>query len=282
MKQEVSLGSEWKRYSTSLIDTRTVKDSILHPLKVKISSNEQIAEIIVHAIFMIGLPKDNIPDGSNMDLLITFIRENYLNYSLAEFKLAFTMAAKGELETDCKHYGSFSPEYFGRIMKAYSEQHRLKTNAELSKKINALPEPIEPTEIEKERIRKEFEQLVIIPIYKKYLETKKIELGYTPIKFIYNNLCEFHRIIDFTSEQKIIIHQKAKKNFENNLLLSYSNNQREVLPYKIRESVLNLKKNDKNNIEIIKDECYFICVLEVFEKLSNENVQIETVLNCEL
>ena len=77
-------------------------------MKVKISTDNQLAEIITYAIFMVGLPKENVPGRYHMDLLIAFIRENYLNYSLAEMKYAFTMAAKGELNTDCKHYGSFS------------------------------------------------------------------------------------------------------------------------------------------------------------------------------
>ena len=270
------------RYSTSLIDTKTVKDSILHPLKVKISSNEQIAEIIVYAIFMVGLPKENYPGSRHMDLLIAFVRENYSNHSLAELKITFTMAAKGELNTDCKHYGSFSPEYFGRIMKAYAEQHRLKTNVELAKQLNAVPEPIEPNEIEKVKIRKEFEQSVIIPLYENYLKNETIEVGYTPIKFIYQNLVEFHKIIDFDIQQKQVIHKQAIKNIDLGIQFKSNNSIFETNKNKIFNAIHEHMSENKRTVNSVQEECYFICINEVFEKLKRENLDLKTVLNCEI
>ncbi|CAD8327771.1 hypothetical protein [uncultured phage] len=269
-------------YSTSLIDTKTVKDSILHPLKVKISTDNQLAEIITYAIFMVGLPKENVPGSHHMDLLIAFIRENYLNYSLAEMKYAFTMAAKGELNTDCKHYGSFSPEYFGRIMKAYSEQHRLKINAELAKQINALPQPEEPSEIEKVRIRKDFESNVIVPMFKNYIENGKIETGYTPIKLIYQNLVEFHRIIDFDLEQKQVIHKQAIKNIDLGIQFKSNNGIFEANKNKIFNAIHEHMNETQRTVNSVQEECYFICVNEVFEKLKHENLDLKNVLNCEI
>lgn len=268
--------------STSSTDIRTVKDAILDPQKVKISSDKQIAEKLVYAMFVTGLSKESVPSDHDMDFLLEFVRENYSNHSLSEFKIAFTMAAKCELNTDCKHYGSFSPEYFGRIMKAYSEQHRLKMNAELAKQINALPQPEEPSEIEKVRIRKDFESNVIVPMFENYIKTGKIETGYTPIKLIYQNLVEFHRIIDFDLEQKQVIHKQAIKNIDLGIQFKSNNGIFEANKNKIFNAIHEHMNETQRTVNSIQEECYFICINEVFEKLKHENLNLKTVLNCEI
>lgn len=268
--------------STSSTDIRTVKDAILDPQKVKISSDKQIAEKLVYAMFVTGLSKESVPSDHDMDFLLEFVRENYSNHSLSEFKIAFTMAAKGELNTDCKHYGSFSPEYFGRIMKAYAEQHRLKTNVELAKQLNAAPQPVEPSEIEKVRIRKEFEQSVIVPLYESYLKNETIEVGYTPIKFIYQNLVEFHKIIDFDLQQKQVIHKQAIKNIDLGIQFKSNKSIYDIKKSKIMDAIHEHINETQRTVNSVQEECYFICVNEVFEKLKLENLDLKTVLNCEI
>lgn len=96
----------------------------------------KLREALVYAYALIGLDEKYYPVGLKDEVLIDFIKGAYGGIVCQEIKIAFKMAVQHkfeEVEINC--FQNFSPEYFGRIMKAYYSWRTAKLKEESNLKI---------------------------------------------------------------------------------------------------------------------------------------------------
>jgi len=194
-----------------------IEDAIQHPLKIGTALENDILNALVFTFALIGLPDTSIPKGLTKSFLIDFIRNNYRFYSVEEIKTAFVLLVKGDYsDKKPNHYNNFSPEYFGSVMALY-KSHREKAFLVLHSASNKPKAeiPYIPTGIEKTKIQIEFDRTVINPIFEKYKQFKVIELITTPAKLVYDSLSVYHKIIEFSIEEKKAIIAQAKAKYGN-------------------------------------------------------------------
>lgn len=238
--------------------------------------DNDIKQHLAYIMALMGVTEAQTPNAVMKQILVDFVKTNYKHYALAEIKTAFNMAAQKKLDCDCSYYGSFSSEYFGRIMSAYEELRR--------KAFLSLPkQPIETKRIEmnhseKLKIQREFDESVVIPAYKKWLEYNVFDFGLTPPRFIYESLCEFHSILSLSNSEKIQIHQEATKSVLNQL-----EKLKETKSVTYQEHKNKLKKLSEvfipeNNQDEIKNECYLISIGKAFEKIKSEQIDLEKIM----
>lgn len=92
-------------------------------------------------MILVGLRGNNLPTDEEKYVLISFIKSNFANQTVAEIKLAFEMAVAGKFQVDVKTYENFSCEYFARIMNAYLDFARTETRAIAKQEEPAKPKP---------------------------------------------------------------------------------------------------------------------------------------------
>lgn len=246
-----------------------IEDAIQHPLKIVQSKDNDIASALVYSFACIGLPDEYIPKGLKKSFLIEFIRENYKFYSVEEIKTAFTMLVKGEFgEKSPKHYNNFSPEYFGSVMVCY-KIHREKACIDIHNKTkrSTVAEPYVPDNVQKVAIQREFDKVVIQPIFEKYKQFGKLEPGTTPIRFIYNSLVAYHKILEFTPVHKEQIAAQAKAEMERKheamktmQAVNYTQHKEKI------KMISELYKPEIMDKEIVS-ECHLICVKLCFDRM---------------
>ena len=247
----------------------TVTEAIKHPLKICKSKDEDLNKAFVFCFALIGLTEEQYPKGLRRSFLTEFVRDNYKFYSVEEIKTAFLMLVKGEyLDKSPKHYNNFSPEYFGSVMVCY-KSHREKAQLFLSLASNSKPieKPYEPNTIEKIKIQQDFDKTVTSLIFDKYRQYGVLDLGTTPAKLIYNSLMGFHKIMEFTNDEKKAIKQQANKAIEQRLsdlkegrVSSYADHKKKI------ELIGNLVKDEFVEDQVIS-ECHKICIIKCFQKM---------------
>lgn len=250
-----------------------IEDAIQHPLKIVTANDSDIASALVFTFACVGLPDECIPKGLKKSFLIQFVRDSYKFYSVEEIKTAFLMLVKGDLsDKSPKHYNNFSPEYFGSVMALY-KAHRENANIHLltASKTKEPEKVYEPNTVEKTRIQLEFDKTVVSLIFEKYKQFGHLDLGTTPAKLVYNSLIGFHKIIEFTNEQKAEIKLNA---------IDCINQRREELEkgrawnYRDHKEKLAMIK-DLMKAEFVEDEiiteCHKICIVKCFQKMEISN-----------
>lgn len=91
-------------------------------MKIANETPENIDELFQYCFLLIGLKEKNFPNELEGMFLHQFIRENYGAHSVAEIKIAFNKAVKGELSLkpeEVKCYENFSVLYLSSIINAY-------------------------------------------------------------------------------------------------------------------------------------------------------------------
>ena len=87
-------------------------------------NDEPIKQVLRYVFTLVGIRADQIPDEIQKAVLIDFIRAELQNFTLPEFKIAFTMAVKGDLNVDPNPFGQFSALYLSNILKAYTRRKK--------------------------------------------------------------------------------------------------------------------------------------------------------------
>jgi len=90
--------------------------------KIKIAEDGEIEKLLQTLFVMVGLRAHHLPEGEEVDVLLTFIRFNYAETTIDEFILAFNLALQDKLDIetkDVKVYDVFSAAYLATIMSAY-------------------------------------------------------------------------------------------------------------------------------------------------------------------
>ena len=249
-----------------------VNEAVVHPLKIATAHEQDLINALGYCFATLGFKEENYPKGLHRAFLIEFIRSNYRIYAVEEIKTAFLMLVKGELgDKSPKHYNNFSPEYFGAVMACY-KSHREKACLELQYVSNRVEEePYEPDTIEKTKIQREFDTVVLAPIFEKFKQYGCLELGTTPAKIVFNSLIGFHNIMQFTNEQKLEIKEQAKQiiderreKLKNGKAMTYQDHKRKL------EMINDLMKAEFVDDEIIT-ECHKICIFKCFQKMEVSN-----------
>jgi hypothetical protein len=266
---EIEKTTTERHYSIGL----TINEAIKQPLKVGVSKDEDLNKAFVFCFAMIGLNEDQYPKGLRRSILTEFVRSNYRFHSVEEIKTAFIMLVKGDFgDKKPNHYNNFSPEYFGSVMALY-KTHRENAKIHLLNIENkkAPEKPYIPNSIERIKIQREFDEVVLTPIFQNYKLTGKIHFGATPSKIIYNSLVGFHKVIEFTNEQKKEIKTQAikvlndkREDLENGKAKNYIDHKKKI------ETLGNLVKAEFLEDEIIK-ECHIICILKCFQRMETTN-----------
>jgi hypothetical protein len=251
----------------------TVNEAIKHPLKINKAIDQDLINALGYCFAVLGFKEENYPVGLPRAFLMQFIRDNYKFYSVEEIKTAFLMLVKGEyLDKSPKHYNNFSPEYFGSVMVCY-KSHREKAQLFLSLASNSkqIEKPYEPNTIEKIKIQQDFDKTVTSFIFDKYKQYGILDLGTTPAKLIYNSLIGFHKIMEFTNDEKKAIKQQANKAIEQQLsdlkegrVSSYADHKKKI------ELIGNLVKDEFVEDQVIT-ECHKICIKQCFDEMIKNN-----------
>lgn len=143
----------------------------------------------------------NIPADQNMwsytqTRLLDLLKKYYGNMSLSDVKLAFELAATGELDRylpadslgnpDRRHYQNFNVEYFSKILNAY----RKKQNDVSSKVFEALPSRAPGiSEEQREFLKKEREKR-FREVFLHYKNNGELQMSEIEEMLLYNHLFE--------------------------------------------------------------------------------------------
>lgn len=157
------------------------------------TTDEELALALVYAFAMVGLGTESHPKGMVRQFLFEFIRESYYNTTTVDLRDAFKELAKGSYKEPVKHYNNFSPEYFGYVMKLHREM-KFNTPHVNSDALSQRNEQ-EVSEDEKKALQREFDNVVIMPIFVNWKKTKGISIEYSTPKMIYNSLVKVHKVL---------------------------------------------------------------------------------------
>jgi hypothetical protein len=171
-----------------------------------------------------------------------------------------------------KHYNNFSPEYFGSVMAVY-KSHREKASTEIFNRSNRnkIEKPYAPDNVEKAKIQREFDEMVIKPIFDRYKEFGKLDSGTTPAKFIYNSLIGHHKIMEFNNVEKQSMKDLATRTMKDRherLKTAKAETYKEHKD-KIR-MIGELYEPEIMNDQII-NECHLMCIKKCFDRMIETN-----------
>lgn len=183
--------------------------------KIKDLSDDEIKNVLKYIFVLIGLR--NFPDNTEQVVLLQFTRENYGFYGLSELKIAFEMAIKKQFECETKHYESFSPSYLAQVINGYSEYRSRIAKEYMIEKQRIKDEQEENREIseeEKQKLKKDFFDQVLKPLFDNYKEKKKLNFGLTPVRIVYMTLRDDYKVINLSDQEMIQIKEKAKEELD--------------------------------------------------------------------
>lgn len=225
-----------------------------------------------------GLRSENFPDEYQTDLLISFIREDLGNFSIKDFKIAFRLAMKGDLEIDPNHYQAFSAVYLGKIMRAYVPIRSATRNA-LKSNENALKidSSNQMTDQEKEQLRKDYIFESIIKPWRYYLKRNALTFGITPYRIVYETLTLDLKILNIETERKREIYLEAVDKIQQDLNKQVTNMD-EYRKLNILRDKVKAEGIDKAMEFEIKSLCYEISVKEFYLQCKQNNVDLESLV----
>jgi len=216
---------------------------------------------------LVGLKEAQMPNEIETEVLTSFIKANYKNYRLEEIKIAFEMAIKQEFKAETNHYGSFSVLYFANIMNGYKFS-REKAGAEImrieAKKKAEIEQEL--TDLELLKIKQEFDEIIVKPMYKKFKTTGKLDFGITKPLYVYNSLIEKHPE-KLNAEEKKEIKIQAIKNIQQRLENIHNQKSISTEDYEKKKSWIELMQIPEKQDDEVKVECYRIAVKQIFNKI---------------
>lgn len=79
-----------------------------------------ILQVIEKGLMLLGIKGEKHPDEMSMKLIVAELRSHYVNLTIGELDLAFTLASRGQLDYENETYQSFSVLYLNRMLSAYA------------------------------------------------------------------------------------------------------------------------------------------------------------------
>ena len=189
-----------------------VIESFEKPKIYSLTDLEPLQLTLKYIFVMVGLR--NIPSKEERAVLIDYIKDNYSIYSVEEIKIAFQLGLKREFECEMNHYEIFSCNYFGQVFDAYLKYRERIAKDYLADQERERNKPKEPTKEQILKLKKDFFNQVLMPLFENYKENKKLDFGYTPIRIVYESLRDDHKVINLTDEEKNTIEKSSKERFK--------------------------------------------------------------------
>jgi hypothetical protein len=87
--------------------------------KIKSVNIPVILQVIEKGLMLLGIKGEKHPDEISMKLIVAELRSHYVNLTIGELDLSFTLASRGQLDYDNETYQSFSVLYLNRMLSAY-------------------------------------------------------------------------------------------------------------------------------------------------------------------
>jgi len=256
-----------------------IREEIKNEIKIRhVQEDEPIKQALRYCFVLIGLRPEQIPDEVEKAVLLDFIKSNLANYTPNEIKIAFELAVKGEFEVDLKHFGKFSPVYLTTVFNKYIE-HRKKIADEVAREQERtrLQEEDEQRANDpefKKKVEKEFVDVVIKPAFEMFKETKRLDFGSTPVKYVFNFLKK-KGVLDLSDETKEEIKKDAQKRTAGDVYHAkhlFSVNKEEI---ELRKLLRDPENSGKAEEAILLDNCFKISVERYFENCKTwENVSL--------
>lgn len=231
---------------------RKVEKSFSCPKIYSLENDEPIKMMLKYIFTMVGL--QNIPSKEEFFVLVNYVKSNYSVYSVEEIKISFELAISKQIVAETNHYGIFSCTYFSNIMGAYSEYRERIAKEYLADQQRERNKPKEPTKEQIIKLKKDFFNQVLAPLFEKYKANKKLEFGLTPIRIVYESLKE-HGVIELTKDEE----SEIKESFKN------------VRPVNNNEGLNKFIGTKKTPNERYRDYCQKIAIEISFNKKINRN-----------
>ena len=228
---------------------------------MNLPNDKDLASTIAYCVKICGL--NNPMTSEDKHLLIQKTKDFFGFLHLDELKLAFDFAIQGITKCEIRHFQNFSIAYFTAIVNAYLD-YRNKESALIAH--NRPVEEIVRIDVAVELAQKEFDENVINPMFETYKKLKSVELGSVPVKFVYKSLVEYHKILEFTKEQKAVIRSKIESDIESLNAFTPKNSSEP-------KSLKDLLGQEKYNLSVV-ERCQLHCVELCFEQmLKNEELK---------
>jgi hypothetical protein len=106
-----------------------------------------ILQVIEKGLMLLGIKGEKHPDEMSMKLIVAELRSHYVNLTIGELDLAFTLASRGQLDYENETYQSFSVLYLNRMLSAYARWATNKHWVEKVKEPQIASTPIPDDEI---------------------------------------------------------------------------------------------------------------------------------------
>lgn len=230
-----------------------------------------IISALKYAFAVVGVRNNEIPDNIQTQLLVNLLKDHFKYLGIEEIRTAFDFLVAGQLDLpqkDCSPYGSFNCLYLGKVLNSYKRKRdpaMIEINIEEQK--NKKDVPYIPNTIEKEKIALEFVENVVLPMYLKFKEFNKLDLGAVQPKLVYDVIVENRKYIEFTKEDKKDIVKQAAENLEKKkqeiIEMKAVNYNQHKLKLQIMSEFADINKNSDE----IKTECYKIGIIRAFNRM---------------
>jgi hypothetical protein len=243
-------------------------------------AEEEVKKSLRYVFALIGIKAQNIPGESEKAVLIEFIISELGRFSPSEIVVAFRLAVKGELDIPVNHFQSFSSFYLCQILKAY-ETRRIPALKSLIKAQEELFQESRGfvSESKKKTIEAEFLIEEVLPLWRIFESTGRLDFSLIPPRVILNSL---KKLFHLNPEDPAKIQELAKDIVLKQL---QEKSKSDLVDFKIKKeanSILSLIKNssidevcgpqiDRNIAEL--------SILQIFQKLKDSKINFEQDLS---
>jgi hypothetical protein len=248
-----------------------------HQPKIRnIESDEPIRQVLRYIFTLIGIRAENIPNDIQKSVLINYIQNDLKHYSVDDFKIAFHLMLKNELDCESNHYQNFNPMYLAQVMNAYNKHRQMAIHE--FKKLEMEQQQMKQNELSPEQLLQKtigFYRNCIINPFNFFIKTGEITFGIIPFSVIYESMVDDLRLFELTDEQKNVIYKQAKTEINNELkretIHSSIEQMRKIRD--LREKIEQIGIESALKTDIIT-RCHKISITKFFESCKKNNIDL--------
>jgi len=248
-----------------------------HQPKIRnIESDEPIRQVLRYIFTLIGIRAENIPNDIQKSVLINYIQNDLKHYSVDDFKIAFHLMLKNELDCESNHYQNFNPMYLAQVMNAYNKHRQMAIHE--FKKLEMEQQQMKQNELSPEQLLQKtigFYRNCISNPFNFFLKTGEITFGIIPFSVIYESMVDDLKLFELTDEQKNVIYKQAKTEINNELkretIHSSIEQMRKIRD--LREKIEQIGIESALKTDIIT-RCHKISITKFFESCKKNNIDL--------
>ncbi len=244
-----------------------------------LETDEPIRQALRYVFTLIGLRSENIPSDIEKAVLLKFIFDNFGNIAPEEIRIAFELAVAGKFEVEIDHYQRFSSLYLSKVVRAY-QSHRQRIALESRRKKEEFERnqasQLTPEEIKK--INDEFDVNFIVEPFFDWKKTGKLDLRHAAPKSVFSALFERHKVLKLSKERIESI--KVRATFDVDSRIQDLKNTPAAT--RTEKDLIEHLQTDKGREELIRDRCCELSIVEFFDHLVTEEIDILQILKIEI